>query len=344
VKHWEVGNELWGKWQFYWTSAAGYVDRFKEYSRAMLAADPTIHVYACGAPVFGGKEWNDTLIAGTAPLLGSITDHPLVGGNVSPATDPMDVYRDFMAVPEVLEQKWAALRDGMLKAGIRNPGLAVTELQLFAHIGRATDTNAPVRLTRENLPSQASITEAIYDVLIYHASVRLAPFVEMVTHSATVNHGGGLRKERERVWATPCHYAQTAFAEFAGATPVAVEIYTIAERAPMVLPDLKKATKEVTFGAVDALAAVAKDGWLLLSLVHRGSTGPIHLNVEFPEFKAVQRAEVRTLSADVPWASATLEKPETVIPVDSVVELQGGRLLLNLQPCSVVRVRIPPAR
>jgi alpha-N-arabinofuranosidase len=344
VKHWEVGNELWGRWQYHWTSAAGYVDRYREYSRAMLAADPNIRLYACGAPVLWGKDWNDTLVTNAAAQLRSITDHPLVGGNVPPATDPLDVYRDFMAVPEVLQQKWAALRDGMLKAGVKEPRLAVTELQLFAHLGRPSDSNAPVRLTRENLPSQASITEAIYDVLIYHAAIRLAPFVEMVTHSATVNHGGGLRKERERVWATPCHYAQAAFAEFAGATPVAVEIETKHERAPLVLPDLKNATKEASFGEVDALAAVAKDGGLLLSLVNRGSAGAIRVTVELPDFKAAGRAEVRTLSADVPWASNTLEKPDAVTPVDSVRQVSEGRFELDLPPYSVVRVRVTPPR
>ena len=41
-----------------------------------------------------------------------------------------------MAVPEVLEQKWAALRRDMEAGGINDPRLAVTELQMFAHLGQ----------------------------------------------------------------------------------------------------------------------------------------------------------------------------------------------------------------
>src|SRR6266545_2908072 len=341
ARHWEVGNELWGKWQFYWTSAAGYVDRFKQFTRAMRAADPGIKLYACGAPAMWGKEWNDTLIAGAAPSLGSITDHPLIGGNVSPAAAPIDVYRDFMAVPEVLERKWAALRDDLRRAGVTAPRLAVTELQLFAHIGRATGSNAPVRLTRENLPGQASITEALYDVLIYHAAVRLAPFVEMVTHSAIVNHGGGLRKERERVWANPCHYAQAAFADFAQATPVAVEIESVMERAPIVLPDLKNAAREASFSAVDALAALAKDGSLLLSIVSRGTAGPVRLEVELNDFKPAGSAELLTLAAEAPWAGNTMETPDAIKPARSRVDLRGGRIEVELRPYTWLRARIP---
>ena len=101
--------------------------------------------------------------------------------------------------------------------------------------------DASACLTHENLVSPGTHAEGLYDVLIYHAAVRLAPFVELVTHSAIVNHGGGLRKEHERVYANPCHYAQAAFAAFAGARPVQVELESAVERAPLVLPELKKA-------------------------------------------------------------------------------------------------------
>jgi len=341
VRHWEVGNELWGRWQCGWTTPAGYVDRYVTFSKAMLAADPKIKLYACGAPVLWGKNWNDTLIAGAAPLLGSTTDHPLIGGNVPSDTDPMDVYRDFMNVPEVLERKWAELARDMAKGGVKEPHLAVTELQMFAHLGGPSKPDAVAQLTREKLVNPGTQAEALYDVLIYHAAVRLAPFVEMVTHSATVNHGGGLRKERERVYANPCHYAQAAFAAFAGATPVAVALESPTEHSPRVLPDLRNASPAAAFSAIDALAAVAPDGSLLISIVHRGASGPVRLAVTLRDFRVGGRAEVRTLSADVPWAANSLVAPETVKPVDSTVDVQKNGFEIPLRPFTVVRLRVP---
>jgi len=344
VQRWEVGNELWGHWQMEWSTASGYVDRYKGFAQALVSTDPDIRLYACGAPAMSGKQWNDTLISGLGTSLVSITDHPLIGGNVPPSTDPLDVYRDFMAVPEVLQQKWAGLRADMVQGGVRQPKLAVTELQLFAHLSGSSDSTAPVRLTRENFPGQASMTEAIYDVLIYHAALRLAPFVELVTHSAVVNHGGGLRKERERVWANPCHYAQAAFAAFAEATPVPVEIETATESAPMVLPDLRHATNTVSFGAIDALAAIGKDGSLLVSLVHRGSSGSIHLQIDLQDFNPAGSAELQTLTAGAPWDGNSLEQPEAVKPVDSIRTVQGKKLDLDVSPYTVMRVRMPGSR
>ena len=289
-----------------------------------------------------GKEWNDTLIAGLGTAVERITDHPLIGGGVAASVEPLDVYRDFMAVPEVLQHKWEALRDSMVKGGIANPRLAVTELQLFAHISPNSDTNAPVRLTYERMPGQPTITEAIYDTLIYHAAIRLAPFVELITHSAIVNHGGGLRKEREHVWANPCYYARSAFAAFGESRPVATEIEAASEQAPMVLPDLIKAAKSTSYSDVDALAALAKDGSLLLSIVNRrAGAGPLHLAVDLTGFRANGSAEVWTLAGDAPWEANTLEHQELVRPVTSKLPVQGNKLNLDIRPYSIVRLRVP---
>jgi alpha-N-arabinofuranosidase len=341
VKYWEVGNELWGNWQYHWTTAEGYVDRYRQFVKPMLAADPSIQVYACGAPAMSGKQWNDTLIAGAADLMRATTDHPLIGGQVPADTDPLDVFRDFMAVPEVLEQKWSALRDDMKHGGIAEPRLAVTELQMFAHLGRSSSSNAPAKLTHETLVNPSTQAEALYDVLIYHAAVRLAPFVEMVTHSATVNHGGGLRKTHERVFANPCYYAQSMFAAFAGTTPVKADLTCSTEEAPLVLPDLRHVTKSRTSKVLDVLAAQASDGSLLLSIVHKGTEQPIDLKISFQGSAFATTAQIQTLAAHVPWAVNTLEVPTAIAPMAGVKNLSGAELSLRLPPYCYTLVRIP---
>ena len=341
VKHWEIGNELWGRWQYHWTTAEGYVDRYRQFVKAMLKVDPDIKIYACGAPVMWGKNWNDTLIAGAADLLNITTDHPLIGGNVGADTDPLDVFRDFMAVPEVLEQKWAALQEDMKEAKIKNPRLAVTELQMFARVGQPSSPGASRRLTHRNLVSPSTQAEALYDVLIYHTSVRLAPFVEMVTHSATVNHGGGLRKRRERVYANPCHYAQAMFAAFAEAIPVRTELRCPTKKAPLVLADLKNVTSEWSYKSVDALAAIASDGSLLISIVHKGTDNPVDLDLTLKGFGSAKKVEIQTLSADVPWAENTPEDPRAITPADTVKRIEKGKLSITIKPYTLLRLRIP---
>jgi len=338
VKHWEIGNELWGKWQYHWTTAEGYVDRYHRFVKALLEVDPDITIYACGAPVMWGKKWNDTLIAGANDILRITTDHPLIGGQVPSDTEPLDVFRDFMAVPQVLEQKWATLENDMKNAGISNPRLAVTELQMFARIGRPSSADAPRRLSHRTLVSPATHAEALYNVLIYHASVRLAPFVNMVTHSATVNHGGGLRKDRERVYANPCHYAQAMFAAFADAVPVKIELRSQTQTAPLILPDLKNVTSNCSYKTIDALAAQSKDGNLLISIVHKGTSEPIALEIFIKDSAYTGLAELQTLTADVPWAENTLENPEAITPVSTTAKIENGKILITIKPYSVTKI------
>jgi alpha-N-arabinofuranosidase len=344
VKHWEVGNELWGRWQDHWTTAEGYVDRYRQFVKALLEVDPGIKIYACGAPVMWGKDWNDTLIAGGSDILRATTDHPLIGGQVPADTEPLDVFRDFMAVPDVLEQKWAGLEKDMKNAGISNPRLAVTELQMFARVGRPSSADAPRLLSNDTLVSPATAAEALYDVLIYHAAIRLAPFVEMVTHSATVNHGGGLRKTRERVYANPCYYAQSMFAAFTDAVPVKIEIRSPTQAAPLVLPDLKNVTSARSYKTIDALAAKSKDGRLLVSIVHRGTSGPIDLEINIEDFASTGGAEIQTLTADVPWAANSLEKPEAIIPVTKAGKIENGKMLVTIKPYAVLKITISRPR
>ena len=264
----------------------------------------------------------------------------VIGGNVSSATDPMDVYRDFMAVPEVLETKWRALQLDMFNGGVKQPRLAVTELQMFAHLEAASDKSLPVRLTRENMVNPGTHAEALYDILIYHAAIRLAPFVDMITHSATVNHGGGLRKEQEQVFANPCYFAQAAFAAFSQATPVNVEIKTPMIAAPMVLPELRNASRGCSYGSVDALAALAPDGSLLLSIVYRGSDQPMHLDISLKDFKGAHKAEITTLTADAPWSANSRKAPDKVKPAESTVGIANDHFSLELLPFSVLRIRV----
>jgi len=338
VRFWEVGNELWGHWQVSWTTPRGYVDRFQQFSAAMRKADSKIELFACGAPVLHGQEWNRALVADGGNEFNRITDHPLIGGNVSSSVDPLDVYRNFMATPDILGNKWSDLRESMLAAGVREPKLAITELQLFAHLSGGFSANS--RLTRENLVNPGTQAEAVYDTLMYHTAVRLGPYVELITHSAVVNHGGGLRKEFERVYANPCFYAQSAFAAFAGATPVALQVQSATEHASIVLPDLSSGASEVSYPTISAVAAKADDGSLLISIVNRGTASRAQLKIVINGFDVPPQAELWSLGANVPWAANSFQQSGAIVPSISSVAISSRGIELNLRAYTVLRVHL----
>lgn len=336
VKLWEVGNEIYGRWQVNWTTSGGNVDRYLRFRDAMREADSSIQLLACGAQGNAEAEWNQRLIAEGSTKVRCITDHILNWVGVNARTDPVDVFHSYMGQAVDLGRQYRRVRQRMLEGGIKEPRWAVTECQLFAHFQGEAPPGA--KLTPQTLFSPATISEALYFSTLVHECIRLGDFVELFTHSATVNHGGGLRKTRERVWANPVHYAHQMGAAFFNAKPVAVKLtggaYSTANRYGCIPP-----LKDVP--VVDALAALAEDGKsLVVMLVHRSATaGPITLALELNGFKAAAEAEMATLSGDTPAAQNTEAEPERIKPQVAAARVEdGSKLTLTLPPYSVTRV------
>lgn len=349
VKLWEIGNEIYGKWQVRWTTAGGNVDRYRRFRDAMLKADPTIQVFACGAQGDLLGEWNQRLIAEAKPQ--RITDHILNYCRVNAETNPVELIHAYLGEAVEKARVYRKLRRVMLAAGIQNPRLAITEQQLFPHFtGTKVDFSWSSQnkresktLTPETMPTPATISEALYFATVLLESVRLGGFVELITHSATVNHGGGLRKTHERVWANPVHYAHALGAALFDATPVAVQLTcgTCSTRTRF------GSTPPLTdFPVLDALAAISADHKsLVLLLVHRCATsGPIAVSLDLRGFRAGSSAEVMTLAGKSWHDQNTASEPERIRPRCSTLRLADGKAKLLLPPLSLTRVVIPRAK
>ena len=332
VRLWEIGNELYGRWQVQWTTPGGYADRYLRFAEAMRAADPNIRVLACGHSP--GGEWDRKLITEAGKALSCITHHPLMGGTVDDSVNPKDLYHAFMALPRDLVAGYRRNVREMRDAGISSPRVAITELQLFAHYRPPKD--APAR--PYPLPTPATISEALYDALLIHECIRAGDCIEMLTHSATVNHGGGLRKTRERVWANPAHYGHVMGVALAGGTPVKVKLTcpTVSTGGPAgSLPPVKD------MPILDAMAVQSADGnSLLLMLVHRSADhGPIKLEIDLGKFQAGAEAEVLTLAGAAMNDENTADDPERIAPRPSTLAVSESRAQITLPPYSLTRIR-----
>jgi len=340
VRLWEIGNEINGRWQSGWTTPAGNVDRYQRFREALLAADPSAQLLGCGSGNEPDSEWNRTLVDGTGNSLRCITDHILTGGDVNAGTDAVELYHAFMGYPTVLEGRYRALKKRMRQAGIVDPRLAITELQLFAHFQGEVIPEGSLKPTM--VPRPDTIAEALSLAVIVNTCIRLGDFVELLTHSATVNHGGGLRKERERVYANPVHYAHALGYAVAGGTPVAVKLAcaTFAtQHAFAHIPPLHDVP------VVDAMAVISEAGDLVLVLVHRsGDSGPIELAIDLDGFCAHKQAEKVTLAGETWFDRNTRETPEKIIPRRTQITLGAEtQLAITLPPFSITQVVLKQA-
>jgi alpha-N-arabinofuranosidase len=340
VRLWEIGNEIYGHWQVGWTTPDGNVDRYRRFREAIMAVDPTVQTIGCGYGNVPDSEWNRRLIEGAAETLQTITDHILTGGGVDAQTDPIELVHAFLGYPMVLEERYRDLEQRMRAAGITSPHLAITELQLFAHFYGAWSPDDA--LTPAKMPRPDTITEALYLTEIVNSCARLGDFVSLLTHSATVNHGGGLRKERERVYANPVHHAHALGHALAGGTPVAVQLACAGFSTHR---DFAHVPPMDSVPLIDTLAVLSETGDLLLSLVHRGAAGgPIDLEIALEGYRAQPQAEVTTLAGETWYDRNSREAPERVVPRHTQLSLSSeDRFAVTLAPFSITQVRLRTA-
>lgn len=205
VVYWEIGNELYGRWQIGHCSPEEYAERYEKFYKAMVAVDPKIKIIANGQDL----RWNKPTIEHKSDILRSLSTHTLIGGGTPDDTDPNEVFESLMAYTHSYEAHLNEMGKQMAE-GVEEPLIAVTELQIF--------TNRP------SLPNNGSLSESLFWAGIVNSCIRTGGLVEMVTHSALVNHGGGLRKINEIVFPNPVYHARKLYSTQSGALPIHTHI------------------------------------------------------------------------------------------------------------------------
>ncbi|MFB6146828.1 MAG: alpha-L-arabinofuranosidase C-terminal domain-containing protein [Halobacteriaceae archaeon] len=343
VQYWEVGNELYGRWQASWTTPDGYVDRYRRFREAIREADRDVEVLACG----NLGAWDEHLVKDLGGDLETVTDHQLRGGLVEDpdAIDRDGLYHALMGEADRLADRYADLETTMADAGIEDPGLAITELQLtptLATYARESTLSAPWRGSRHHppdaaLPGKKTMAETVWDASIIHDAIRSEGFLDLVTHTGAVNHGGGLQKRKERVWADPCHYGHALGVALAETTPVRVDLSC---------ETVSTAESHLGFDPVDdvpvldAMAGVDDDG-LVVVLAHRGSgVGAVETTVDLGGLDVADACTVTTLAAETMHAENTIENPERVSPETTQRRVGDGAVSVTVPEYGLVRLTV----
>lgn len=313
VRFWQVGNELWGNWQIGHCSREEYAERYERFYKAMKAADPTIHIIACGQDT----HWNEPLVTRKGALVEAVSIHSLMGGGLRGSNDPAGAFESLMAYPTAYADVLEGLRKQMAPH-VAKPTIAITELQLF--------TNQP------QLPNNQEIGEALFLAGIIHTAIRSGGLVELITHTANMNHGGGLRKVREIVYPNPVYFTSKLYATQPGVWPVGIRVTTPTVDVPARggLPAVKQSPY------LDAIALLDEDGSrLVLLAVNRHPDKPLPATVRLSDFAPSTKVRVQTLCGEGYRALNSWQEPDRVKLQESVLELGPGPTRFVFAPCSV---------
>jgi len=112
VDYWELGNEVYGKWDKAYTTPKEYIKLIKKYSQAMKSVDSTIKIGADWGETFYDKvKWDQTIIKGAADYIDFVSYHwypnhiskrHKVNGKSHPA--PKELMANAMEIPDIIRR------------------------------------------------------------------------------------------------------------------------------------------------------------------------------------------------------------------------------------------------
>jgi len=205
----------------------------------------------------------------------------------------------------------------MRRAGLE-PKVAITEMQIF--------TNRP------GLPNNKSIAEALWLASLLHTAIRSDGVIELITHSALLNHGGGLGKNRSVVYAEPVWWATPLYSAQPGTVPVRVRLDS-----PTFSTSGKYITRREGVPYVDAAALLDPAGKTVVTfLVNRHPSEAFTVSLSTLGGDVQHRAGRSLLTAGTLLDRNAWDSPNGVRPVDSEVSISE----VALPPLSLTRVSL----
>ncbi len=317
VKIWEVGNELWGHWQIGHCTPQEYAERYRRFYSAMKKADPSIHIIANGHNGTMIPDWNEVLMQECPDILHSLSLHFLCS-NI-PQSPPEFAFLSQMGYSYLFEDLFYRINDRASSHGL-NLKLAVTEHMIFNGQGYH--------------PRPETLAEALSYAGMLNSIIRTRGLVEVYTHSALVNHGGGMKKDRGVVFAEPVYYARQELQRLAGYRPVAFELKCRFSDVPQwqpewAGPDPKK------FPLIDAMPLI-KEGVLEIVLINRHHSETTDVTVALTSGSFQKTIRVLELSGPSFLAMNDSLSPGRVTPRTQKINVQKpNKFTFTLKPAAL---------
>jgi alpha-L-arabinofuranosidase len=312
VAAWELGNELWGKFQIGWQTPEGYAERYKTFYQAIRDIVPAdTMVFANGADLDTFRQWNGALIAKDGADLSYLTTHFVVG---------MEDLKDKNQKPDQ-NALWGA--DFAIPVGV---GRALEPMREQINASPLTRDRAKLAFTEwlfwasehRELPRWDNLGGAIDAAGWLNMLLQHAEFVPVSDMTGLIEFGG-IYKKRGRVYLTPQCWAFSLYSNYAGdvllSTRVTSDEYDVG-------PVLRRLPAIPNVPYLDVVATMdSARGDVTLFVVNRNWKAAQKAAIRISGFQPPTRATVRTLSTQSILDENNEEHPDAVQPVTSTVEI-----------------------
>ncbi len=332
----ELGNELYGKWQVGYPTLQQLGARTLAFSQAVREIDPQAEIIATGLGPMEGERWNEVQNKNPSGTFNYLSLHFIVGTN-HPVMEPASP--DFVAAA-AYALPWAV-----------GPGFDAMQAQLDRHPQFAGDVHLAItewlfnskgygerNFTNES-PSWMNEGGAVLAAGFLNTVIRHAAEVT-ITDMTGLMEFAGIWKKREQVYAVPAYYV--------------FQMYTSVKGDEVLQTTTDSGTYSIKGGLrpfdtvqdvpyVDVVATRSKDGgFLTLLCTNRSLTEDIPTHFDLAGFPVSGPIDVHQLDARSRYERNDEVEPNHVLPQQSTLPYKGtGALTVTLPRESVTVLRVP---
>lgn len=330
----EMGNELYGKWQGGWIPVDQIAARTLAFSKAVRAVDPEAEIIATGGMPQNFEGWNAAQLSNPPGTYNYLSTHFIHSTDQVAAPGAS---QDFMAasayaLPFELGSRFQRMQAQVdaIPAWRGKVHFAMTEW-LFAsrgNGGRVVTEESP------NFKNQggALMVAGIFNTLLRNS--RIVPISDMTG----VMEFAGIWKRREQVYATPSYYVFRLYSSVKGDTILPVQSDSGAYDVQGGVPGY-----ETMSGVpyVDVTATLSPDRkTLTLFCLNRELAKDVPVRIDLGKFRSGSHPEVEQMKAASRYEKNDETDPQRVVPGSSALPVPGsGPVVYTLPHESVTRIR-----
>lgn len=331
----EIGNELYGRWQVGYPTINEIAARTLAFSKAVRAVDPEAYIIATGLGPMAGEKWNAAQLTNPPGTFDDLSLHFILGTNHPAMESPKP---DFTALAAyALPYAVGPYFDKVQAQADGTPGyrgkvhFAVTEWLFNSKgFGERNFTNESPSWMNEGGAVMAA--GFLNTVLRHTAQVN-------ITDMTGIMEFAGVWKRREQTYAVPAYYAFQMYTSVKGDTvlPVTTDSGTYAVKGGVRPLDN---VESVPF--VDVVATRSADGkFVSLLCVNRSLEQDVPTRFDLAALHIGGTAQTMQIKAESRYERNDEVEPQHVVPVPGTVSAQNGALSVVLPRESVTVLHIP---
>jgi alpha-N-arabinofuranosidase len=299
VRYWEIGNEVYGKWETGYTTVRRYAADFIEFAATMKTIDPTIEVGAVGraephrrGDADSTDEWNATLVQLAGDYLDFLVLHPYYpSASLAQVQGSYTSTTWFTAVMAGAQQAIADLQEIRAIIAANSPragqiGLAVTEYGIWP-----ADSNSASDFS--------SLARALHDADLLMSLIQQGALLDVILAAAWNLHGSNETAAIRYDWSTGSRVVRPQYYTLQLLNDFAPQLHSTTVNAPTF--STAQVGNLAAASSIPLLAAIAGSdgaGQLTLLVLNRSLSSALTTSVHLLGYIPQSTATVRTLTAD----------------------------------------------